>query len=204
LFNLINVMKVGLLYYSSHMNERAKAILDFWFIQSSMEDWFKKDDKYDEKIKKLFLEDLKKASNNEYDEWQDTAKECVALVILLDQFSRNLYRDSSAAFAQDYKTRLIVNEAVDRGYLEELEQNKIHFLLMPLIHSEDISDHIFGHKLIDTYLKSFEHFDKIKKAWNDHTIPIKKFGRYPHRNKILKRKSTPEEEAFLNQPDSSW
>lgn len=197
-------MKVGLLYYSSHMNERAKAILDFWFIQSSMEDWFKKDDKYDEKIKKLFLEDLKKASNNEYDEWQDTAKECVALVILLDQFSRNLYRDSSAAFAQDYKTRLIVNEAVDRGYLEELEQNKIHFLLMPLIHSEDISDHIFGHKLIDTYLKSFEHFDKIKKAWNDHTIPIKKFGRYPHRNKILKRKSTPEEEAFLNQPDSSW
>ena len=185
------------------MNERAKAILDFWFIQSSMEDWFKKDDKYDEKIKKLFLEDLKKATNNEYDEWQDTAKECVALVILLDQFSRNLYRDSSAAFAQDYKTRLIVNEAVDRGYLEELEQNKIHFLLMPLIHSEDISDHIFGHKLIDTYLKSFEHFDKIKKAWNDHTIPIKKFGRYPHRNKILKRKSTPEEEAFLNQPDSS-
>ena len=111
------------------MNERAKAILDFWFIQSSMEDWFKKDDKYDEKIKKLFLEDLKKATNNEYDEWQDTAKECVALVILLDQFSRNLYRDSSAAFAQDYKTRLIVNEAVDRGYLEELEQNKIHFLL---------------------------------------------------------------------------
>ena len=173
------------------MNERAKAILDFWFIQSSMEDWFKKDDKYDEKIKKLFLEDFKKASNNEYDEWQDTAKECVALVILLDQFSRNLYRDSSAAFAQDYKTRLIVNEAVDRGYLEELEQNKIHFLLMPLIHSEDISDHIFGHKLIDTYLKSFEHFDKIKKAWNDHTIPIKKFGRYPHRNKILKRNTTP-------------
>ena len=75
---------------------------------------------------------------------------------------------------------------------------------MPLIHSEDISDHIFGHKLIDTYLKSFEHFYKIKKALNDHTIPIKKFGRYPHRNKILKRKSTHEEEAFLNQPNSSW
>ena len=56
---------------------------------------------------------------------------------------------------------------------------------MPLIHSEDISDHVFAHKLIDTYLKSFEHFDKIKKAWDDHTIPIKKFGRYPHRNNIL-------------------
>ena len=186
------------------MNERAKAILNFWFIQSSMEDRFKKDEKYDEKIKKLFLKDIKKAINNEYDEWQDTAEECVALVILLDQFSRNLFRNYAQAFAQDYKTRLIVNEAVDRGYLEELDQNKIHFLLMPLIHSEDISDHIFGHKLIDTYLKSFKHFDKIKKAWNDHTIPIKKFGRYPHRNKILKRKSTPEEQKFLREPNSSW
>ena len=186
------------------MNERAKAILDFWFIQSNMEDWFKKDNKYDQKIKQLFLEDLKKAINNEYDEWQDTAEECVALVILLDQFSRNLFRDSAKSFAQDYKTRLIVNEAIDRGYLEELDLNKIHFLLMPLIHSEDISDHVFGHKLIDTYLKSFEFYSKIKKAWDDHSIPIKKFGRYPHRNKILKRKSTPEEEKFLKEPNSSW
>jgi uncharacterized protein (DUF924 family) len=186
------------------MNERAKAILDFWFIKSNMEDWFKKNDKYDQKIKTLFLEDLKKAINNKYDDWQDTADESVALVILLDQFSRNIFRESSEAFSQDYKTRLIVNEAVDRGYLEELNQNKIHFLLMPLIHSEDISDHIFGHKLIDTYLKSFEYFDKVKKEWNYHSIPIKKFGRYPHRNNILKRQSTPEEIVFLKQPNSSW
>ena len=128
----------------------------------------KKLTKRNKKIKVIFLaegsscrysgKDLNKAINNEYDEWQDTSEECVALVILLDQFSRNLFRDSAASFAQDYKTRLIVNEAIDRGYLEELDQIKIHFLLMPLIHSEDISDHIFGHKLIDTYLKSFEYF----------------------------------------------
>ena len=73
-----------------------------------MEDWFKKDDNYDQKIKKLFLDDLKKAINNEYDEWQDTADECVALVILLDQFSRNLFRNTPASFENDYKTRLIV------------------------------------------------------------------------------------------------
>ena len=186
------------------MNERAKAILDFWFNESTMEDWFKKDDKYDQKIRQLFLEDLNKASKNEYDDWQDSAEECVALIILLDQFSRNLFRNNTKAFEQDYKTRLIVNEAIDRGYLEELNHNKIHFLLMPLIHSEDISDHIFAHKLIDVYLKSFQHYDKIKKAWADHTIPIKKFGRYPHRNKTLKRKSTYEEEIFLKQPNSSW
>ena len=128
------------------MNEREKAILDFWFIQSSMEDWFKKDDKYDEKIKKFFFKDLLKAINNEYDEWQDNAEECIALVILLDQFSRNLFRNNEKAFAQDCKTRLIVNEAVDRGYLEELSQHKIHFLLMPLIHSAVSYTHLRAHE----------------------------------------------------------
>ena len=186
------------------MNERAKAILDFWFLQSGMDDWFKKDSKFDAKIKKLFLKDLEKAINNEYEEWQDTAEECLALVILLDQFSRNLFRDSPKAFDQDYKTRLIVNEGVDRGYLEELNQTKIHFFLMPLINSEDISDHVFGHNLIDAYLKTFEHYDRIKQSWDNHTVPIKKFGRYPHRNHILNRKSTKEEKAFLEQPNSSW
>ena len=186
------------------MNERAKAILDFWFIQSGMEDWFKKDSQFDARIQKLFLKDLEKAINSEYEEWQDTAEECVALVILLDQFSRNLFRDNPKAFEQDYKTRLIVNEGVDRGYLEELSQTKIHFFLMPLIHSEDLSDHIFGHNLIDTYLKTYKYYDKIKTSWNNHTVPIKKFGRYPHRNNILNRTSTIEEKAFLEQPNSSW
>ena len=125
-------------------------------------------------------------------------------IILLDQFSRNLFRNSPKAFEQDYKCRLIVNEAIDRGYLEELDKDKIHFLLLPLIHSEDLSDHIFGHKLVDTYLKDHTDYNKIKKAWNDHTIAIKKFGRYPHRNKILGRTSTEEENIFLNQPNSSW
>ena len=186
------------------MNERAKAILYFWFIKSSMKDWFSKNDNFDEKIRKLFLQDLKKAINNEYDEWQDTPEECVALVILLDQFSRNLFRNNPKAFEQDYKTRLIVNEAIDKGYIEKLSKIKILFLLMPLIHSEDINDHIFGHQLVDIYLKSFDYFEKVKKSWNNHTIPIKKFSRYPHRNAVLKRKSTPEEEEFLKQPDSSW
>jgi len=186
------------------MNERAKAILDFWFIQSSMKNWFSKNDEFDNKIKKFFLNDLKKAIDNEYDGWQDSAKECVALVILLDQFSRNLFRNSSKAFKQDYKARLVVNEAVDRGYLEELDQTKIHFILLPFIHSEDISDHEFGHKLIDAYIKTHVDYEKIKKSWNDHSIPIRKFGRYPHRNKILKRESTLEEKEFLRLPNTSW
>ena len=186
------------------MNERAKKVLNFWFAESKPEDWFKKNDDFDSKIKKLFWDDYQKAIKNEYDAWQDEMEECVALVILLDQFSRNLFRNSSKAYEQDCKSRLIVNEGVDRGYLEHLEVKKIHFFLLPLIHSEDISDHIFGHKLVDAYLKDHSSYEKIKKVWDDHTIAIEKYGRYPHRNKTLGRKSTIAENEFLNNPNSSW
>ncbi len=186
------------------INERAKIFLEFSFVKTPLEQWFKKDEIFDKTLKGLFFHDFQKAVNNEYDDWQDNPEECVALVMLLDQLSRNFFRNNHRAFEQDYRCRLIVNEAIDRGYLEELNMDKIHFILLPLIHSEDISDHIFGHKLIDTYL--FEHieYNKIKKAWDDHTVAIKKFGRYPHRNKILDRKTTEEEKIFLKQPNSSW
>ena len=186
------------------INERAKVILDFCFVKTPLEQWFKKDEEFDDQLRRLFLIDYNLAISNKYDEWQDDPNECVALIILLDQLSRNFYRNNPKAYEQDYRSRLIVNEAVDRGFLEELDVDKIHFLLLPLIHSEDISDHIFGHQLVDAYLKKHIAYEKIKKAWNDHTVAIKKFGRYPHRNVILKRKSTLEEEEFLRQPDSSW
>ena len=197
-------MEKSYLYYSYMINERAKVILEFCFVKTSLEQWFKKDEEFDRQLKKLFLEDYKNAIKNNYDEWQDNPEECVALIILLDQLSRNFYRNNPKAYEQDYKCRLIVNEAVDRGFLEELNKDKIHFLLLPLIHSEDISDHVFGHQLLDTYLKDHNEYIKIKKAWDDHTVTIKKFGRYPHRNIILNRKTTLEEEEFLKQPDSSW
>ncbi len=186
------------------INERAKVILDFCFLKTPLEQWFKKNQKFDDQLKKLFLTDYKNAVNYKYDEWQDNPEECVALIILLDQLSRNFYRNDPKAYEQDYRCRLIVNEAVDRGFLEELDKDKIHFLLLPFIHSEDISDHIFGHQLVDTYLAKHHKYSDIKKAWNDHSFAIKKFGRYPHRNKTLGRKSTNEEEIFLMQPNSAW
>ncbi len=186
------------------INERAKVILDFCFVQTPMEKWFKKDEEFDNVLKEMFFSDYKNAIKNKYDEWQDNPEECVALIMLLDQFSRNFFRNSPKAYNQDYKSRLIVNEAIDRGFLEELDKDKIHFLLMPLIHSEDISDHIFGHQLVDTYLRDHNEYLKIKKAWDDHTIAIKKFGRYPHRNIILGRESLKDEVQFLNEPNSSW
>lgn len=186
------------------MNERVKVILKFWFHESTSEDHFKRNDDFDQKIRNLFKIDHQNAINNKLENWQDEPRACLALVILLDQFSRNLFRDSPLAFANDNKTRLIVNEAIDRGDLEKLNIKEKFFLILPLIHSEDISDHIFAHKLCDAFLKSHPEIEGIKKAFKYHTIPIKKFGRYPHRNKILCRKSTKEEEMFLTNPNTSW
>ena len=186
------------------MNERAKAILNFWFKECTPEDHFKKSDNFDKKIRKYFKDDYQKAINHELEDWQDNANTCLALVILLDQFSRNLFRDDPQSFTYDKKTRLIVNEAIDRGDLEKLNNDEKLFLILPLIHSEDISDHIFAHKLCNSFLKSHSQINNIKKQFDYHTIPIKKFGRYPHRNKILDRNSTDEEKKFLIEPNSSW
>ena len=186
------------------MKERAKVILDFWFVESSPEELFKRNEVFDQKIRNRFIKDYEKGINNQYDDWQDNSESCVALIILLDQFSRNLFRNDKQAFAQDHKARLIANKAIDRGYLEDIDLDKKLFLLMPLLHSESINDHIYAQNLCCNYLKKHPKFNNIKKAWNDHTYAIKKFGRYPHRNKILDRTSTPEEELFLQQPNSSW
>ena len=186
------------------MNERAKTVLHFWLKDSTTEKHFKRNDDFDKKIKNRFKNDYQKAINNELEDWQDDPYSCLALIILLDQFSRNLFRDSPKAFEYDHKTRLIVNESVNRGDLEKLNNDEKFFLILPLIHSENISDHVFAHKLCDSFLNSHPQIDNIKKQFNYHTIPIKKFGRYPHRNKVLGRKSSEKEIMFLKNLNTSW
>jgi uncharacterized protein (DUF924 family) len=179
-------------------------VLDFWFKESSPKDHWAKNDEFDQKIRDRFLEDVKKAINNEYDDWQDEAKSSLALIILLDQFSRNLFRNNPKSFSQDTKARLLVIEGVDRQYLDELERPERLFYLLPLIHSEEIQDHIYVQQLGELFLKDHPNYEGIKKSWDDHTKVIKRFGRYPHRNSILERPSTPEEVKFLQEPNSSW
>ena len=123
---------------------------------------------------------------------------------MLDQFSRNMYRDTKKAFSQDAKAQTLSKYTIDSNYFDEFTKNEIFFSLMPLLHSEDIRDHEVAHKNCDKFLSCDERYERIKKSWNDHTKAIKKFGRYPHRNKILGRVSTEDEILFLTQPDSSW
>jgi len=184
--------------------ERAQAILDFWFKETPSEIRFKKDEKFDQKIRDNFLKDYEIACQNEYDDWQDNPMSCLALVILFDQFSRNMFRNDKKAFDKDHKTRLIVNDAVYSGYLEAMNVHQRFFMLLPLIHSEEISDHEMAYYLLNKYLREHESFYKIKKFWQDHTKVIRLFHRYPHRNEILERESTEEEIEFLKGPNSSW
>ena len=183
---------------------KAQEIIDFWLKETPAEKRFKRDEKLDATINKKFLKDFELASTNEYDDWQDTPLGSLALVILFDQFSRNMFRDNPKAFSQDHKARLIVNDSVYAGFLDKMDQNQKFFMILPLVHSEEITDHDMAYYLLDKYLKDHPDFVSIKKSWRSHTLAIKKFHRYPHRNIVLDRKSTAEEIDFLAQPNSSW
>ena len=186
------------------MHTRAKKILDFWFKETLSKKRFQKHKDFDASIKKFFLKDYELASINEYDDWQDTSLGSLALVILFDQFSRNMFRDHPKAFSQDHKARLIVNDSVYAGFLDEMNQDQRLFMLLPLVHSEEVTDHDMAYHLLDKFLKDHPSLISIKKSWKDHTLVIKRFHRYPHRNIVLGRKSTLEEKEFLAQPKSSW
>ena len=180
------------------MNERAINILDFWFVQSSPKEKFTRNQEFDNKIKEKFLDDYQKAIKNEYDYWQKEAEDCLALIILLDQFSRNLFRNNSKAFAMDNKARQIAKNAINKKYHEKLSNDQIIFIFLPLMHSEELNDQIYCNKLIDAYLKDNKNYKEIKKFSKLHQDIISKFGRFPYRNKVLNRISTIKENQYLN------
>ena len=186
------------------MHKKAQEILDFWFKETTPKKRFQKHKDFDQLIKEKFLKNYELASENEYDDWQDSSLGCLALVIVFDQFSRNMFRDNKKAFEQDHKTRLIVNDAVYAGFLETMDESQRFFMILPLIHSEEVTDHEMAYYLLDKYLKDHTGLLEIKKFWQDHTTATRKFHRYPHRNEVMGRKSTPEEIEFLNGPNSSW
>ena len=186
------------------MSQPAARINNFWFVKCAEEDWFKKDLNFYNAITNQFLNDYDNACKGNYDNWVNHPKNCLALIILLDQFSRNMFRDTAKAFSQDKKAQSLAQHAIKQNYFSNFSNNEIFFSLIPLLHSENINDHKIAHKNCEKYLKQEANYDQIKQSWDDHTKAISNFGRYPHRNKILERKSTKEEKLFLTQPNSSW
>ena len=180
------------------MNERAKTILNFWFNKTSPEERFSSNKLFDQKIRDNFFDDYKKAINHEYDKWQNDYKECLALIIILDQFSRNLFRNNSRAFSMDEKAKLIVKKAIKFNYIQKFSEEEVLFFILPLIHSEDLHHHNEFHNLFNIYFKKHPKFLEAKKMNDIHTSIIKKFKRYPYRNKVLGRSSTLQEIEYLN------
>jgi uncharacterized protein (DUF924 family) len=142
---------------------------------------------------------LDQATAAELYTWRDSARGRLAEIIVLDQFSRNIYRDSPKAFAQDPMAVALTQEAVTSGALEALSESERTFLLMPMMHSESRLIHQRAEILFDKYCpKGNADYERKHKAIID------RFGRYPHRNEILGRESTQEEIDFLKQPGSSF
>ncbi|MZR31298.1 DUF924 family protein [Sneathiella litorea] len=186
--------------------DRIQEILDFWFLPESNENygkrrdvWFKKDDEFDASIRSQFLEDFEKAEAGDYLDWTESARGSLALILLYDQFTRNMFRDTARAFSADGKAREIARHILSQGFYDELSPVQKQFAALPFEHSEDLEDQ----KLSLQLFQELESDVLVEYAQRHYDI-IEKFGRFPHRNKQLNRQSTNEEEAFLTEPNSSF
>ena len=181
-------------------------ILDFWFLPKSHKkygaarpEWFQKNSEFDAEIKKRFLGLYKQAKAGKLLQWTETKEGTMALILIFDQFSRNMFRDTPDAFATDDKALALARHMLAAGHFNNLMIHEKAFAALPFEHSEKLADQ---NKSVELYkeMGSENYLDFAIK----HYDIIKKFGRFPHRNKILRRKSTKAELEFLSQPGSSF
>lgn len=175
-----------------------KEILAFWLEEIDPNQWRVRDPSFDALLRKRFLACLQQATAGELFAWRTSPAGRLAEVIVLDQLSRNVYRGTPLAFAQDGMALVLAQEAIAAGALAELEEEERAFLLMPYMHSESQAIHAQAEALFKEYAPS--RYD----AELRHKAIIDRFRRYPHRNTILGRTSTEEEIAFLKLPGSSF
>ena len=174
-------------------------VIKFWFEETNPDQRWKKDAEFDLIISQRFGGIHTKAIRGKLYSWRSNAVGALAEIIVLDQFSRNIFRDTPSAFASDELALEAAKEAIDKGYDKELEVNYRSFLYMPFMHSESASVHEIAIQLFNQKGLEEGHDYEVK-----HKNIIDRFGRYPHRNKILGRKSTSEEIEFLKELDSSF
>ncbi|MFQ3232095.1 DUF924 family protein [Reinekea sp.] len=174
-------------------------VLSFWFEEVDESLWWKKDEGFDQKIRERFLTLHEQANRCELFTWRTSAQGRLAEIILLDQFSRNMFRGSSKAFASDVLALTLAQEMISLGQDKELSEAQRRFVYMPHMHSESLIIH-------EEAVKLFEQLgnEKVLGFEIRHKDIIEQYGRYPHRNDILGRESTAEEIEFLKQPGSSF
>jgi len=168
-------------------------ILEFW-ASIGTKAWWTKDDIVDRQIVDQFSEIHTKAASGEIDDWSKTANGALALIIILDQFSRNMFRDDAKTFAQDAKALELARNAVLQGLDRQARENLRLFFYLPFEHSESIIDQNRSVLLMHTVGNNPDNM----KAVIEHREIIQRFGRFPHRNTVLGRHTTPAEQAYLD------
>ncbi len=169
----------------------AADILAFWRAAGE-EKWFEKDEAFDRTIREKFLATYEAAANEQLNDWEKTPDGALALVIVLDQFPRNIFRSDPRAFATDPQALAIAGRALISGYDRKVEHALVPFLYLPFMHSENIADQ---RRCVDLFGR-YGNPNNLKFA-EIHQNIIERFGRFPHRNRLLGRTTTPEEQSFL-------
>ena len=195
---------------SDYPQPEYQAVLDFWFgiagspgYGQERKEWFVKDAAFDAQIRDRFGALHARALAGELTEWEQAPRSAMALIILLDQFSRNMHRDTASSFAGDTRALALARRMVAQGWDAQFAPVLRAFIYLPFEHSEDLAAQeqaleLFGRLPDEPYLAGM--FEWARK----HHEVIRRFGRFPHRNAILGRISTPEEEVFLRRPGSRF
>lgn len=174
--------------------DQLRELLTFWFSKDAKPKWFVSDDAFDKILKDKYYLLFKRATHDQLDYWKQSPKGYLGLIILLDQFSRNFYRNMPQAFDCDNKALNYAKKMIEKGWDETLLDEERAFVYLPFEHSENLLDQelclMYFSRLLDAEASWIEYAER-------HHYVIKKFGRFPHRNNVLGRQSTPEEEAFL-------
>ena len=174
-------------------NANGDDVLHFWFEETKPYQWFRRDDRFDEAIKSRFGAMHEAATRGRLDVWRAHPVYSLSLILILDQFSRNLYRDTPKAFAQDAQALEVAREALARRFDHLVNDQRKAFFYMPLMHAEDLSVQEECVALFKARLPTGMNLPYAI----EHRDIVKRFGRFPHRNKTFERTSTPEEIAFL-------
>ena len=188
----------------AELPERARALFDFWFgppgdpdREKHREIWFRSTTEFDDELREKFLVDYEAAAAGKLESWETTPEGTLALLLLLDQVPRNIFRGMPRTYATDAAARAVADRTLARGFDQMVVPAWRLFFYMPFHHSEDLSDQRRAVVLSATLQRNRDRGGSLRRYGRSYVEVIERFGRFPHRNAILGRQSTPEEIAFM-------
>ena len=179
----------------THLAE-SDQLLDFWFSADARDHWFNSTPEFDETLRQRYMDTWRQGRDGRLQDWEQGPDGALALVILLDQFPLNMFRDQPESFSTEAQSRAIASRAIESGFDAALPDDRKAFLYLPFMHSETLADQDRSVELFEAAGLDFN----LKWA-RGHRDIVRRFGRFPHRNAILGRTSSPEEIAWLASPE---